>query len=99
MKTSALPSLWVDPEVRHAAEIVVLDGESLSSMMESSLRASVIRRQMQRDFIARGLQSRDQARRSGEYYEAADVHDELEAMLVAAEKSRANVELLGPLRG
>lgn len=87
MKTASLPSLRVDPELRQAAESVLLDGESLLSMIESSLPASVIRRQMQRVFIARGLQSRDQARRSGEYCDVADVHAELEAMLVAAEKS------------
>jgi predicted transcriptional regulator len=90
VKTASLPSLRVDPELRQAAESVLLDGESLSSFMESSLRESVNRRQMQRDFVARGLQSRDEARRTGEYYDAADVHAELEAMLVAAEKSQEN---------
>jgi hypothetical protein len=90
MKTASLPSLRVDPELRQAAESVLLDGESLSSLMESSLRASVIRRQMQRDFVARALRSRDQARRTGEYYDAAEVHAELEAMLVAAEKAQGN---------
>ncbi|SAL67651.1 YlcI/YnfO family protein [Caballeronia humi] len=89
MKTASLPSLRVDPELRQAAESVLLDGESLSSLMESSLRASVIRRQMQRDFVARGLRSRDHARRTGEYYDAAEVHAELEAMLVAAEKAQS----------
>jgi predicted transcriptional regulator len=90
MKTASLPSLRIDPELRQAAESVLLDGESLSSLMESSLRASVNRRQMQRDFVARGLQSRDKARRTGEYYNAADVHAELEAMLVAAEKAQGS---------
>jgi predicted transcriptional regulator len=90
VKTASLPSLRVDPELRQAAESVLLDGESLSSFMESSLRESVNRRQMQRDFVARGLQSRDEARRTGEYYDAADVHAELEAMLVAAETSQEN---------
>jgi predicted transcriptional regulator len=88
MKTASLPSLRVDPELRQAAESVLHDGESLSSLMESSLRASVSRRQMQRDFVARGLQSRDRARSTGEYYDATDVHAELEAMLVAAEKNQ-----------
>jgi predicted transcriptional regulator len=90
MKTASLPSLRIDPELRQAAESVLLDGESLSSLMESSLRASVNRRQMQRDFVARGLQSRDEARRTSEYYDAADVHAELEAMLVAAEKAQGS---------
>jgi len=88
MKTASLPSLRVDPELRQAAESVLLDGESLSSLMEAALRASVSRRQMQRDFVARGLQSRDRARSTGEYYDAAEVHADLEAMLVAAEKAQ-----------
>jgi predicted transcriptional regulator len=88
MKTASLPSLRVDPELCQAAESVLLDGESLSSLMESSLRASVSRRQMQRDFVARGRQSRDRARSTGEYYDAAEVHAELDAMLVAAEKAQ-----------
>jgi len=88
MKTASLPSLRVDPELRQAAENVLNDGESLSSLMESSLRSSVIRRQLQRDFVARGLASRDEARRTGEYYAADEVHAELEAMLAATTKGK-----------
>jgi predicted transcriptional regulator len=88
MKTASLPSLRVDPDLRQAAESVLNEGESLSSLMESSLRSSVIRRQLQRDFVARGLASRDEARGNGEYYAAADVHAELEAMLAATKKRK-----------
>lgn len=88
MKTASLPSLRVDPELRQAAENVLNDGESLSSLMESSLRSSVIRRQLQRDFVARGLASRDEARRTGEYYAADEVHAELEVMLAATKKGK-----------
>jgi hypothetical protein len=88
MKTASLPSLRVDPDLRRAAESVLNEGESLSSLMESSLRSSVIRRQLQRDFVARALASRDQARSTGEYFAAADVHAELEAMLVATKKGK-----------
>jgi hypothetical protein len=56
--------------------------------MESSLRSSVIRRQLQRDFVARGLASRQEARRTGEYYAADDVHAELEVMLAAFKKGQ-----------
>jgi predicted transcriptional regulator len=88
MKTASLPSLRVDPELRQAAENVLNDGESLSSLMESSLRSSVIRRQLQRDFVARGLASREEARRTGEYYAADEVHAELEVMLAATKKGK-----------
>src|SRR3978361_1623406 len=65
-KTASLLSLRVELEVSQAAESVLIDSESLSSPMESPLRATVGRRQMQMDFVARGLQSRNQARQTGE---------------------------------
>ena len=85
MKTASFPSLRAYPELRIAVENVLETGESLSSFMEQSLRINVERRQHQQDFIARGLASRDEAKRSGEYYSAADVLSELDAMLSAAE--------------
>jgi predicted transcriptional regulator len=84
MKTS-FPSLKVDPELRAAVEEILEPGETLSSFMEQSLRLNLERRQGQRDFLARGLASREEARRTGEYYSAAEVLDELDAMLSDAE--------------
>jgi len=78
MKTATIPSLRVNPELRQAAERVLLQGESLSSFMEQALRASVTRRQAQQEFIARGLASRDEARQNGEYFSAEDVLRELD---------------------
>lgn len=89
MKSASLPSLRVDPELRQAAESVLHDGESLSSFMEQSLRALVTLRQNQREFIARGLAAREQARWTGTYYNATVVHDELRAMLARAGQHRA----------
>jgi predicted transcriptional regulator len=84
MKSASIPSLRVDPELRQAAESVLHEGESLSSFMELSLRDQVTRRQLQREFVARGLASRDEARRMGKYFEAESVHDELRGMLTKA---------------
>ncbi len=84
MKTATLPSLRVDPELREAAEAVLREGESLSSFMEQSLRDEVQRRRMQAAFVARGLASRDEARRTGEYFDADTVHAELRGMLAKA---------------
>lgn len=85
MKTATIPSLRVDPELRHAAESVLQDGETLSGFVEQSLRANIERRRFQLEFVARGLASREQARLTGEYYPAEDVQRELEAMLTQAE--------------
>jgi hypothetical protein len=86
MKTSTIPSLRVKPELRKAAESVLYEGETLSSFMEKSLRAGIQHRQVQQEFITRGLTSRDEARRTGEYFAAETVHDELTSMLSRAEE-------------
>ena len=85
MKTATIPSLRVAPELRHAAESVLQDGETLSGFVELSLRANIERRRFQQEFVARGLVSREQARLSGEYISAEAVQHELEEMLNQAE--------------
>jgi len=85
MKTASMPSLRVDPELRHDVESVLHEGETLSSFMEQALRASIRFRRMQQEFIARGLCSREEARTSGRYFAADEVLGEMEAMLSRAE--------------
>lgn len=85
MKTASIPSLRVAPELRQAAEDVLHEGESLSSFVEQSLRAGIERRHQQQEFVARGLASREEARRSGEYYSADEIREELDKLLHAAE--------------
>lgn len=85
MKTASLPSLRVDPELRRAAESVLEDGESLSSFVEDSVREGIERRRLRREFVARGLASRDEAKYSGEYFSADEVQSELDGMLKEAE--------------
>lgn len=79
MKTATLPSLRVAPELREAAEEVLREGETLSGFLESALRAQIEQRRMQDQFLARGLASRDRARRTGRYIPAETVLAELEA--------------------
>lgn len=93
MKSATLPSLRVEPKLRKAAEAVLRDGESLSSFMEQSLRDEVNRRRMQAEFIVRGLAARDEAERTGVYYDADTVHAELRDMLAKAEaKARSKAK-------
>jgi len=83
MKTATIPSLRVDPELRAAAESVLKEGETLSAFVEDSLRRQIDYRKTQAEFIARGLSSLAKAKRTGVYYDADEVHDELRAMLEA----------------
>jgi len=83
MKTASIPSLRVAPELRQAAENVLKEGETLSGFVEQSIRANIERRQFQQEFIARGLASRDEAKRTGVYYSSEEVMDELKSKLAA----------------
>ncbi|MCA7890913.1 YlcI/YnfO family protein [Burkholderia cepacia] len=89
MKTATMPALRVDPQLREAAESVLEENETLSAFMESALRDGIARRRLQREFVTRGLASRDEARRTGEYVDAADVQAELDGMLKAARAAKA----------
>jgi chitinase len=84
MKTATIPSVRVEPEFRAEVESVLAEGESLSEFVEASVRASVERRRVQAEFIARGLRSRDEAKRTGDYVDADDVVTALQRKLDAA---------------
>ncbi len=87
MKTASFPSLRVEPELREAAESVLRDGETLTSLIETSVREAIQRRRVHKEFIARGLRSRDDAERTGIYHSADSVHSELQQRLDARRKS------------
>lgn len=81
MKTATIPSLRVTPELRDAAESVLHEGETLSNFVEHSVRSQIEQRRAQQEFIARALASRDDARRTGEYYSAEEVLQDLDRIL------------------
>ena len=85
MKSATIPSIRVALELREAAESVLESGETLSAFVEHSLRVQIERRRSQKEFLERGLASRDEARKSGEYYAADDVLRELDEILLDAE--------------
>ncbi len=85
MKTATLPSLRVAPALRSAAESVLQAGESLSNFVEQAVRASVAERQMQHEFVARGLASRGAASASQVYFSSDRVMQSLEKKLLKAE--------------
>ncbi|TNJ38857.1 prevent-host-death protein [Chlorobaculum thiosulfatiphilum] len=89
MKSVSLPSLRVEPELRKAVEEVLRADETLSSFMEDSIRANIERRLSQKEFIARGLTSRDRAIETGEYVDAGAVLDRLELMLNEVKEQRS----------
>jgi hypothetical protein len=89
MKTATFPSLRVDPALREAAETVLQEGETLSSFVEQSVRAQIEKRRLQEEFIARGLASRENAKRNGDYVPSAVVLKHLESKLAKVKKRSA----------
>lgn len=88
MKSTTLPSLRVTPKFRNEAESVLCPGETLSGFVEESVRRNIRRRQMQQEFIARGLASREEAKRTGQYASKDDVMDSLRGILEAGLKAK-----------
>ena len=89
MKKATLPPLRVDSELRAAAEAVLRDRETLSGFVLEAVRLHIARREAQREFIARGLSSREQARASGEYVGTDEMLARLDASLVAVRSKQA----------
>lgn len=89
MKTATIPSIRVEPEFRAEIESLLAEGESLSEFVEASVRASVERRRLRAEFIARGLRSRDEAKRTGDYVDADAVVEALQRK-IDAERARLN---------
>ena len=87
MKTATLPSLRVEPALREAAEAVLQEGETLSSFVETAVRTQVRNRQLQSEFIQRGLVSLEETQRTGVTYSVDDVMAELRASLEQAKRN------------
>jgi hypothetical protein len=86
-KTSNFPPLRVNEEVRSAAEAALVKGETLSSFVLESIQYNIQRRAMQQEFVARGLASRDEARRTGKYVTAETVLAGLDKTLARTRKA------------
>lgn len=84
MKTATIPSVPVEPELRAEVESLLGEGETVSDFVEASVRASVVRRRQQAEFVARGLRSLDDARRTGDYIDVDVAVEGLQRKLEAA---------------
>jgi hypothetical protein len=91
MKNATLPPLRVDSALRNAAESVLREGETLSGFVLEAVRLNIERRQARREFIARGLLAREEARATGDYVSAEDMLARLDASLASAHKAELEV--------
>lgn len=86
-KTSTIPPLRVNEEVRAAAEAALMEGETLSGFVLEAIQFNIQRRTMQQEFVARGLAARDEARRTGKYVSADEVLAGLDKTLARSRKT------------
>jgi len=89
MKTTTIPPLRVSPELRKQAESVLADGETLSGFVLDALTRSIENRKARQEFIARGLESAAQAKKSGRYVSADRVIAKLARRLAKARQRAA----------
>jgi uncharacterized protein (DUF1778 family) len=89
MKTSTIPPLRVNEEVRAAAEAALMEGETLSGFVLESIQLNIQRRALQQEFVARGLAARDEARRTGKYVSADEVLAGLDKTLARSRNAAA----------
>jgi Arc/MetJ-type ribon-helix-helix transcriptional regulator len=92
MKSATLPSIRVEPEFRSAVESLLHEGESLSQFVENAVRDTLVQRQHQSEFLARGIQSLEAARQRNDYVEADDMLAQLRDRLTKA-RSQAQSRL------
>ena len=90
MKTATLPSIRVEPEFRTAVESLLRDAETLTEFVENAVRETVGRRRNQAEFLARGIQSLEAAKRNGDYVDADVVLGKLHQRLASARNRRTS---------
>ena len=89
MKTTTIPPLRVSPKLRKQAEAVLEQGETLSGFVLEALNRNIEYRKARQEFIARGLASAAQARKTGKYVPADRVIDRLARKLAKAKQRTA----------
>ena len=82
MKTAQLPPVRVEASVREEIEAVLREGESLSEFVETAAVQAARRRKAQEEFLARGRASLAEAKRTGEFYVADKVLEEMRGRLL-----------------
>ena len=89
MKTTTLPPLRVSPALRRQAEAVLEPGETLSGFVLDAVTRSIEYRNARQEFIARGLASAAQAKKTGKFVPADRVIGKLARKLAMAKRRAA----------
>lgn len=87
MKTATIPPVRIDPSFRKEIEQALQGGESLASLVEIAVRNEVNRRQVQSEFVRRGISAIDRTVAAGDGIPANAVIANLEEKLARARKA------------
>ena len=96
MKTAAIPSIRVRPELRAEVEALLGEGESLSEFVESSVMESVRRRRNQAEFLVRGIASLENGKLTDNYVDPDVLVKRLERKLAVAKDGLSKVKAQRP---
>ena len=88
MKSATLPPVRIEPDFRDEVERALQPGETLTSLVEAAVRAEVVRRKEQSEFVRRGLAAIARSEAAGDWIAAEDVIAKLEAKVAAARQRR-----------
>jgi hypothetical protein len=86
MKSAVIPQVRVEPALRDELEAVLLQGETLSEFVESSVRNAVAFRRVQSQFHERGQAAWEHYQSTGLSTPVGDVLAKLQAKLDAKRK-------------
>ena len=89
MKSASLPSIRVEAEFREELEGALAEGETVSAFVEASVRQALRKRQIQAEFVARGMASLVAVREGEATYSVEEVASELRARTAAARAKQA----------
>ena len=89
MKNASVQTLEVNSTLSAAAKSVLQEGETLAGFVEEAVRLNIAHREAQRDFLARGMLAREEAKQSGQYVSSDEMLNRLDMSLATARAKQA----------
>ena len=89
MKNTSVQKLEVNGTLSAAAKSVLQEGETLAGFVEEAVRLNIAHREAQRDFLARGMLAREEAKQSGQYVSSDEMLNRLDMSLATARAKQA----------
>ena len=89
MKNASAQTLEVNSSLSAAAKSVLQEGETLAGFVEEAVRLNIAHREAQRDFLARGMLAREEAKQSGQYVSSDEMLNRLDMSLATARAKQA----------